>query len=202
MKKIVTVLIGIVMCASGFSEEITRQYFSPVYKTKINDDKVNVRILPGIRYKKVSQLNRGDIVLVTGISSKREVIDNYDGYGQVSIEAIVKAVGVPHVTVIRPYRIKKSITSIKDALDYEGVSVIISRETCSLYARALKMARGKPFFVSTKCKNHRDCINDLACPAFFIEDERVNIDASICMGCSVCAQICPENAIVPLKEIT
>ena len=68
------------MCASGFSEEITRQYFSPVYKTKINDDKVNVRILPGIRYKKVSQLNRGDIVLVTGISSKREVIDNYDGY--------------------------------------------------------------------------------------------------------------------------
>jgi indolepyruvate ferredoxin oxidoreductase alpha subunit len=127
---------------------------------------------------------------------------NYDGYGQVSIEAIVKAVGVPHVTVIRPYRIKKSITAIKDALDYEGVSVIISRETCSLYARALKMARGKPFFVSAKCKNHRDCINDLACPAFFIEDERVNIDASICMGCSVCAQICPENAIVPLKEIT
>lgn len=80
MKKIVTVLIGIVMCASGFSEEITRHYFAPVYKTKINDDKVNVRILPGIRYKKVSQLNRGDIVLVTGISSKREVIDNYDGY--------------------------------------------------------------------------------------------------------------------------
>ena len=127
---------------------------------------------------------------------------NYDGYGQVSIEAVVKAVGVPHVTVIRPYRIKKSITAIKDALHYKGVSVIISRETCSLYARGLKMARGKPFFVSEKCKNHRECINDLACPAFIIENERVKIDPAMCMGCSVCAQICPENAIVPLKEIT
>ena len=105
------------------------------------------------------------------------------------------------MTVIRPYRIKKSITVIKDALDFEGVSVIISRETCSLYARGLKMARGKPFIVSEKCKNHRDCINDLACPAFFIENERVKIDPAMCMGCSICAQICPENAIVPLKEI-
>jgi indolepyruvate ferredoxin oxidoreductase alpha subunit len=127
---------------------------------------------------------------------------NYDGYGQVSIEAVVKAIGVPHVTVIRPYRVKKSIMAIKDALHYKGVSVIISRETCSLYAQGLKMARGKPFFVSAKCKNHRECINDLACPAFFIENERVKIDPAMCMGCSVCAQICPENAIVPLKEIT
>jgi NAD-dependent dihydropyrimidine dehydrogenase PreA subunit len=59
---------------------------------------------------------------------------------------------------------------------------------------------GKPFYVSDKCKNHKDCINELACPAFFIENEKVKIDPDTCVGCTLCAQICPEHAILPLKE--
>jgi indolepyruvate ferredoxin oxidoreductase alpha subunit len=125
---------------------------------------------------------------------------NFSGYGRVSIEEMVKGAGVSHVTVIRPYRIKKSIEAIKKALNYKGISVIISREPCTLYARSLKKARGKPFSVGNKCKNHKDCINELACPAFFIHNDRVKIDPALCTGCAVCAQICPENAILPLKS--
>jgi indolepyruvate ferredoxin oxidoreductase alpha subunit len=125
---------------------------------------------------------------------------NFSGYGRVSIEEMVKGAGVSHVTVIRPYRIKKSIEAIKEALNYKGVSVIISQEPCTLYARSLKKARGKPFTVGNKCKNHKDCINELACPAFFIHNDRVKIDPALCTGCAVCAQICPENAILPLKS--
>ncbi|MBW1842063.1 MAG: 4Fe-4S binding protein, partial [Deltaproteobacteria bacterium] len=125
---------------------------------------------------------------------------NFSGYGRVSIEEMVKGAGVSHVTVIRPYRIKKSIEAIKEALNYKGVSVIISREPCTLYARSLKKARGKPFSVGNKCKNHKDCISELACPAFFIHNDRVKIDPALCTGCAVCAQICPENAILPLKS--
>jgi indolepyruvate ferredoxin oxidoreductase, alpha subunit len=125
---------------------------------------------------------------------------NYKGYGQVSVEAVVKAIGVSHVSVIRPYRIKKSIDAVKEALAHQGVSVIISKEACSLYAKALKVPMGKPFYVSDSCKNHRDCINDLACPAFFLEDGRPKIDPVMCVGCSICAQICPEHAIKPLKD--
>ncbi|MBW1727590.1 MAG: indolepyruvate ferredoxin oxidoreductase subunit alpha [Deltaproteobacteria bacterium] len=87
---------------------------------------------------------------------------NIDGYGRVSIEEIVRALGVSHVTVIRPYRVKKSVDAVKEAL--------------------------------------KDCIDELACPAFFIEDHRVNIDPVMCSGCSVCAQICPEHAILPIKD--
>ncbi|MBW2198626.1 MAG: 4Fe-4S binding protein, partial [Deltaproteobacteria bacterium] len=123
-----------------------------------------------------------------------------EGYAHVSIEEIVKAVGVPHVSIIRPYRVKKSIESIKEALNFKGVSVVISKEGCTLFAKALKKPRGRSFFVSEKCKNHRDCINELACPAFFIEDNRVKIDPALCSGCTVCAQICPEHAILPLKD--
>ena len=125
---------------------------------------------------------------------------NLSGYNRVLIENIVKAVGVSHVAVIKPYRIKKSIEILKKAINYKGVSVVISQEECTLYKKSLKKTEGKPFFISEKCKNHRICVNELACPAFFIEDNRVNIDPVMCVGCAVCAQICPENAILPVKD--
>ncbi len=125
---------------------------------------------------------------------------NMEGYGRVSIEAVVKAIGVQHVTVIKPYKVNKSIDAIKEAVNYQGVSVIISEETCALYANALKLPRRKPFYVSDKCQNHKDCIDSLACPAFYIWNDRVKIDANLCTGCAVCAQICPENAIRPVKS--
>jgi indolepyruvate ferredoxin oxidoreductase alpha subunit len=124
---------------------------------------------------------------------------NLDGYGRISIEAVVKAIGVPHVTVIQPYKVKKSITALKEALAYQGVSVVISQEMCTLYARGLKLLKARAFEITDKCKNHRDCINELACPAFYLEGEQVKIDADMCVGCAVCAQICPENAILPVK---
>jgi indolepyruvate ferredoxin oxidoreductase alpha subunit len=104
-----------------------------------------------------------------------------EGYGRVSIEAVVKAIGVKHITVIKPYKVKKSTESIKEALNYKG-------------------PQRKPFRVSEKCKDHRECINQMACPAFYIWDEKVSIDPDMCTGCAVCAQICPENAILPVKE--
>jgi indolepyruvate ferredoxin oxidoreductase alpha subunit len=124
---------------------------------------------------------------------------NMEGYGKVSIEAVVRAIGVDHVTTIKPYKVKKSIAAIKAAINYKGVSVIISEEICALYANALKLPKRKPFHVSAKCQNHKDCISSLACPAFYIWNERVKIDANLCTGCAVCAQICPENAILPVK---
>ena len=125
---------------------------------------------------------------------------NLSGYGRVSIEELVRAIGVPHVTVIKPYRVKKSIEAVKEAIAFEGVSVIISQEPCTLYAKSLKRLKIRSFYVSDKCKNHRNCLNEFACPAFFLEGERVKIDPDTCVGCAVCAQICPENAILPLKN--
>ncbi len=125
---------------------------------------------------------------------------NYEGYNKIDIETVVRGLGVEHVSVIRPYNIKKSIKVIKEAADFEGVSVIIAKEKCTLYAKNLKQLKGKVFTVNQdKCKNHRDCIDNLACPALNIEVGRVVINADLCSGCSICAQICPENAIVPVK---
>ncbi len=125
---------------------------------------------------------------------------NLSGYGRVSIEEVVKAIGVKHVRVIKPFKIRKSIEAIKEAVAYEGVSVVISKEICTLYAKSLKQLKVRPFQVTDKCKDHKDCITSLGCPAFYIEAERVKIEPDLCVGCAVCAQICPENAILPLKS--
>ena len=124
---------------------------------------------------------------------------NYDGYGRVSIESVVRGIGVEHISVIKPYNIKKSIAAVQDAIDHKGVSVIIAQQGCTLFERSLKKQSGKPFYVSDRCKNHRNCINDLGCPAFFVEGDKVRINPNQCSGCGVCAQVCPEHAIQPLK---
>ncbi len=122
-----------------------------------------------------------------------------DGFNRVSIESVVRGIGVGHVAVIRPYNVRKSIEAIREALAYKGVSVVIARQSCVLMDRSLKKLKGKPFRVSNRCKNHRNCINELGCPAFYIEDNKVRINAALCTGCGVCAQVCPEHAIIPVK---
>jgi len=125
---------------------------------------------------------------------------NFEGYKRISIENLVKALGVEHVTVIKPFKVRKSIEAIKEALAFKGVSVIISQEPCALFAKSIKILKPRPFYVTDKCVDHRDCINQIACPSFYIEKGRVKIDADTCVGCAVCAQICPDNAIMPLKK--
>ncbi|MBW2018203.1 MAG: 4Fe-4S binding protein, partial [Deltaproteobacteria bacterium] len=120
---------------------------------------------------------------------------------QISVEDVVRGCGVKDVHVVKPFNLKKTIEAVRAAYEYDGISVIISKEICPLFAKSIGKARkGRPFTVDQeKCKNHRDCLNLLACPAMFLDGEQVQIDKNLCIGCSVCAQVCPENAIKPLK---
>jgi indolepyruvate ferredoxin oxidoreductase, alpha subunit len=120
---------------------------------------------------------------------------------RLSIENVVKGLGVKHIVTVNPLKSKKLMETIKEAVDFEGVSVIISQEMCPLYVRSLEKKPERPFYVNQeKCKNDRECINKLGCPAFYLEEERVCINEDTCIGCTLCAQVCPENAILPLKK--
>jgi indolepyruvate ferredoxin oxidoreductase alpha subunit len=120
---------------------------------------------------------------------------------RISIEDVVRGLGVKDVHVVKPFKLKKTIEAVKAAKEYDGISVIISQEMCPLFAKATgQFKKGHAFHINhDKCKNHRDCINLLACPAMYLDGDRVEIDKNLCIGCSVCAQVCPENAILPLK---
>jgi indolepyruvate ferredoxin oxidoreductase alpha subunit len=121
---------------------------------------------------------------------------------QIALEDLVRGCGVKDVYVVNPRHVKKTINAVEASLTYDGISVIIMRELCPLFAKATGQLKGaKAFYVNqNKCKNHRDCINTLACPAMYLEEDRPGIDQNLCIGCTVCAQVCPEHAILPIKE--
>jgi indolepyruvate ferredoxin oxidoreductase alpha subunit len=121
---------------------------------------------------------------------------------RIPLESVVRGCGVEHVQVVNPLRVKKSIEAAQASKEFDGISVIISEEPCPLFARAVgKVRKARAFYVNQdKCRQRRDCINLLACPAMYVAEGKTMINENLCIGCTVCAQVCPENAIVPLKE--
>jgi indolepyruvate ferredoxin oxidoreductase alpha subunit len=119
----------------------------------------------------------------------------------IDIESVVKGLGVKYVQTVKPKNLKKTAEAVTEALANDGVSVIISREPCPLHVGRLQKKKAPVFTVNQdKCRQHHTCIDEYACPAFYIEDELVNINPQLCIGCAVCAQICPEGAIRPKKD--
>ena len=120
----------------------------------------------------------------------------------ISIEAAVKGLGVDKVITVNPFHFRKTVKAVQQVAGYRGVSVLIARAGCPLYERTLPgFKKKRPFYVKAeKCRNHRNCTGKVACPAFFVGEEGVKIDADRCTGCALCAQLCPENAILPVSK--
>jgi len=121
----------------------------------------------------------------------------------VSIEGIVKGIGVDFVKVVNPYDIRNMKAVLREAIDYEGVSVIISRMPCSLiWTRQRKKSGEKiPQYVVTEdCNMCMECIESFQCPAIFARDRKIAINENLCVGCGVCSRICPEKAIILCQQ--
>lgn len=118
----------------------------------------------------------------------------------VDIAALCRSVGVEHVALVDPYDVAATYLAAEQALAHDGVSVLITNRPC---VEAPVKIRDVPFFVvSDACTACQLCMN-LGCPSITWIDERyegrpkVAIDAATCTGCTVCAQICPADAIRP-----
>lgn len=83
-------------------------------------------------------------------------------------------------------------------MQFNGVAVVISNRPCVLDPVKIK---GPPFQVRSEgCTACQACMN-LACPAIIWSDElfdghhKVKIEQTTCIGCSMCAQVCPTDCI-------
>jgi len=119
-----------------------------------------------------------------------------DGMGDeapaISIEDVVKAIGVKFIKIVNPHHVRKTIDIYKEALEYDGVSVVIARYPCNLIKG---QKRKKPMEIKENCNKCLLCIKDLACPAISYLNDEVVIDETLCTSCAVCVQICPNKAI-------
>ena len=115
-----------------------------------------------------------------------------DPAAKVDLEALCRALGINRVRVVDPYDLKACETAVKEELAVAEPSVIISRRPCVL----LKSVKTKPALKvdPDKCKSCKRCMG-LGCPAISMKDGKARIDATLCVGCDVCSQLCPFGAI-------
>ena len=122
----------------------------------------------------------------TGYSIKGEPATKID------LEALCHALGINRVRVVDPYDLKETEKVVMEELAAEEPSVIISRRPCAL----LKYVKAKPSLVvdNEKCRSCKACMK-IGCPAIAMKDGKAHIDATLCVGCEVCEQLCAFDAI-------
>ncbi|MDR3641894.1 MAG: indolepyruvate ferredoxin oxidoreductase subunit alpha [Humidesulfovibrio sp.] len=116
---------------------------------------------------------------------------------RVDIEPLVRGIGITQIRKVNPLNQKATLAAIEELKDLSGVRVLIAEEPCPLFARrAYGQKRNQVAYVAGDCAASAqdgscgDCLNTLACPAFYVEDGKMAIDPLLCSGCMLCLQIC------------
>ena len=118
------------------------------------------------------------------------------------IEGVARAFGMTDIHKVNPMDLEATRKALKEAIAFEGPSLVITRYPCALKKRSPEDIAE---FGTEKAKyavNHDYCIGcksclRLGCPAISFDGgaKKADIDRVACAGCGVCAQVCPKKAI-------
>ncbi len=103
----------------------------------------------------------------------------------VLLDELCRACGVKDLQIVDAYDVKAVEAAVKAALASDEVSVIIAQKPCALLDKS-----AKPKVKVEGCKNCGLCMK-LGCPAISKGEKGVVIDTAQCVGCEVCAKVCP-----------
>jgi len=106
---------------------------------------------------------------------------------KVSIDDLVRAMGI-EPRIVDPFDIQQCETVLKEEMLKEAPSVVITRRECAMLGK-----RDIPYVVEG-CKKCKVCTR-IGCPAISFGENGVEIDAAVCNGCGLCAQMCKFDAM-------
>jgi indolepyruvate ferredoxin oxidoreductase alpha subunit len=118
---------------------------------------------------------------------------------KLSIEKLCQVIGAKRVREIDAYNIKDLEKVMKEELTAPGPSVLISNQPCVLRYRVSK----KHYTVDRDtCVGCKACLKSGCIALSFTPEGKTGyaaVDALLCNGCSVCAQLCATKSLVVAK---
>ncbi|MCL1964084.1 MAG: indolepyruvate ferredoxin oxidoreductase subunit alpha [Firmicutes bacterium] len=137
---------------------------------------------------------------ITGMTGHQEnPASGRDIYGSpapmLDLAALCQACGVKHVRTADPYDQKALDAAVGEEVSREAVSVIVVKWPCIL----LEKEHPAPYHVEG-CKACGVCMR-LGCPAIGSgADRTVQINPNTCVGCGLCASVCPFGCMKLLER--
>ncbi|HVN23769.1 MAG TPA: indolepyruvate ferredoxin oxidoreductase subunit alpha [Syntrophorhabdales bacterium] len=131
----------------------------------------------------------------------------------VDYPVLAKALGVEHVRTVDPYNVAATMETIREELNRDAASVIVTTNgPCMLHRREKRKFEYPYYQIDVeKCRGCRACL-EIGCPAISWKEVSeadsmtvdgkkrkgvVSINRAVCPGCGLCHQICKFEAIVP-----
>jgi indolepyruvate ferredoxin oxidoreductase alpha subunit len=128
--------------------------------------------------------------------------------GVVDMDALCRSLGVP-VEVCDPFDLKNATATLLRVIAGDGrPRVVIMRRQCELVREKREKERPYEVYVDPDrcigeaCGCDRLCTRVFGCPGIVWDRKagRAKIDETICTGCGVCSDICPQGAIIKKEK--
>ncbi len=119
---------------------------------------------------------------------------------KLQLPALCRSVGVEQVEQVDTWNRKELGRAIRRALAFHGPAVVIAQGPCQRLPE-MKQRSIIPYYVDESLCTQCEACFKVWCPAITRNDQNFpQITAVECTACTVCAQVCPEDAIYPFAE--
>lgn len=129
-----------------------------------------------------------------------------EGAPEVDIATLCRSLGIQHVRTVDPYDLEATASAIREEMNRNAPSVVITDRPCCLIKGQDRFAKGTILEVDQgKCTGCKACLR-IGCPAIEWKPDpagnrgKAFIDPQLCTGCTVCQQLCKFGAIVGRKS--
>jgi indolepyruvate ferredoxin oxidoreductase, alpha subunit len=125
---------------------------------------------------------------------------------EVDIPALCMAIGVKeeNIYTVNPNHLDEVNKALDEALAKDEPTVLITKWPCALKKFTeedkanFDLSPKKCIIDQDKCKKCKSCVG-VGCPAIYNSGDKITINQDSCLGCGVCMQVCPFDAIEEVK---